>query len=419
LAGIGCKQCGHDESAKKRKMITDEFVKKAKEIHGDKYNYSFVKYVKSTSNIVMICKIHGEFSQTPKSHLRGQGCPRCNVGGRLSRSEFIKRAKEIHGDKYDYSLVDYSHSKTPVIIICKIHGEFSQTPESHVKQRSGCQSCGARITVSKDETELYRFVKSLAPDAIQTDRKTIYPKELDIVIPSHKLAVEFNGIYWHNDSTNKNIYRHFEKRLKCEKEGYRLISIRSDLWKERQQQIKSIIQNALQSNAKRIFARKCTIEKIKYTIAKPFLDSNHVQASRPASQYWGMFYDSELIAVMTVTYKRKIDSWELVRFATSCNVVGGLSKMWKHITTANNITQAFSYVDRDLFTGESYKNAGFVHDSTNVGFRVVVGKTTESRQKWNKAPDRLTQSEWYNREGVSRIYDSGQDKIVWCNQHNR
>jgi hypothetical protein len=419
LKGVGCKQCGHARSAERRKTTHDDFIKKAKEIHGDKYDYSFVNYTHSNVPVKIICKIHGEFDQTPKSHLRAQGCPTCNMGGRLSRGEFIKRAKEIHGGKYDYSLVNYTHSKVPVTIICKIHGEFNQTPESHIKQRSGCQSCGARITVSKDEVEIYNFVKSLVPTAIQTDRSIIYPKELDVVIPSHKLAIEFNGVYWHNDSVNKNTQRHLEKRLQCEKEGYRLISIRSDIWKERQPQIKSIIKNALQKNKKRIFARKCTIGEISHAIAQPFLDLNHVQGSRPASQYWGMFHLDELVAIMSVTHKQNLNGWELVRFATSCNVVGGLSKMWKYITTVNNINKAISYVDRDLFTGESYKNAGFIYESTTVGFRVVVGKTTESRQKWNKAPDGLTQSEWYNREGVSRIYDSGQDKIVWHNQHNR
>lgn len=417
LAGVGCKQCGYDESAGKRRMEESDFLKRAEEVHFDTYDYSLVNYIKSSSNIKIICKVHGGFNQNPKDHLRGQGCPKCNAGGRLSLDEFLKRAKGVHSDAYDYSKVEYVHSKKTVTIICKIHGEFHQTPESHIKQRSGCQSCAASMTVSKGETELYRFVKSLTPDAMRTNRTVIYPKELDIVVPSQKITIEYNGVYWHSDSSNKNTHRHFEKRLKTEKEGYRLISIRSDLWEGRRTQVESIIRNALQSNKEKIFARKCTISSISHSTAKPFLDAYHVQGSRPASQYWGMFYNSMLVAVMTVTYKNKTDSWELIRFATCCNVVGGLSKMWKHITTVNNICAAFSYVDRDLFTGGSYRNAGFMYDSTTVGFRIVVGKNTESRQKWNKAPDGLTQSEWYSREGVSRIYDSGQDKIVWYTQN--
>ena len=108
------------------KLTTEEFIKKAREVHGDKYDYSKVEYVKSKAKVTIICPEHGEFLQTPQKHLYGQGCPKCGHKSELTTEEFIKKAREVHGDKYDYSNVEYVDAKTNVCIICKQHGVFWQ-----------------------------------------------------------------------------------------------------------------------------------------------------------------------------------------------------------------------------------------------------------------------------------------------------
>ena len=135
LQGSGCPKC-----SRSAKLTTEEFIKKAKEIHGDKYNYSRAVYKNSTTPIEIFCKIHGYFSQTSKIHLRGHGCPECSGLNRLTVDKFIKRAREVHGQLYDYSKVDYKNIKTPVEIYCKVHGYFSQKPVNHL-QGSGCPKC--------------------------------------------------------------------------------------------------------------------------------------------------------------------------------------------------------------------------------------------------------------------------------------
>ena len=122
-----------------QKSTTKEFINKAQKIHGDKYDYSLVEYIGSFSKVKIICKKHGEFIQMPNKHLCGRGCPKC--GKRLSTEEFIKSVKKIHINKYDYSLVKYYDSFTKVKIICPIHGIFEQSPVNH-SQGSGCQKCG-------------------------------------------------------------------------------------------------------------------------------------------------------------------------------------------------------------------------------------------------------------------------------------
>jgi len=145
LLGHGCRKCGHINSSKKRSSALDDFIKKSKIIHGNKYDYSNVKYKNNRTKVVIICKTHGIFKQKPNDHLLGHGCYKCgklNCAKKLSYNVhiFIEKSKLIHGDKYDYSNVKYKNNRTKVVIICKIHGEFEQTPKKHLKKQ-GCPKC--------------------------------------------------------------------------------------------------------------------------------------------------------------------------------------------------------------------------------------------------------------------------------------
>ena len=125
-----------------KKKTTEEFIEDAKKVHGEKYDYSLVNYVNSKVKVKIICKEHGEFVQIPNSHLNGKGCPICGkeTSSKKRRLDFIKAAKLVHGDKYDYSLVNYVNGKTKVKIICPIHGEFEQIAENHLDGH-GCSKC--------------------------------------------------------------------------------------------------------------------------------------------------------------------------------------------------------------------------------------------------------------------------------------
>ena len=141
----GCKKCGIITVANKCRSNTKEFIEKAKKIHGDKYKYSKVDYKTSSKKVIIICPIHGEFLQTPSGHLGNKGCIKCGFlttanYRRSNTKEFIEKARIKHGDKYDYSKTNYVKAKVSVIIICPIHGEFSQTPSDHLN--GGCNECG-------------------------------------------------------------------------------------------------------------------------------------------------------------------------------------------------------------------------------------------------------------------------------------
>lgn len=131
-----------------KRLTTEEFVKKARETHGDRYDYSKVEYVNSVTKVCIICPKHGEFWQVPSSHLSGCGCPKCS-GCFMNLEYFIEKARKVHGDKYDYSKVNYVNTDTKVCIICPEHGEFWQTPDNHLQGRN-CPKCGqARRNILK------------------------------------------------------------------------------------------------------------------------------------------------------------------------------------------------------------------------------------------------------------------------------
>lgn len=132
-------------------MKKEEFVLKANTKHDYKYDYSKVEYVDYKTKVCIICPKHGEFWQKPSDHLQGKGCNQCNGGVRSNTKDFIEKAKKIHGDKYDYSKVEYEHNARKVSIICPIHGVFRQSPNNHL-QGNGCPKC----TISNIEESLMR-----------------------------------------------------------------------------------------------------------------------------------------------------------------------------------------------------------------------------------------------------------------------
>ncbi len=126
-------------------LTTEEFISRARRVHGNKYDYALVEYSGTHIPVKIICREHGEFEQTPNNHLAGHGCQTCGKlaavrARRLNTEQFIAKAKRVHGDKYDYSLVSYERHELPVKIVCSAHGEFEQMPRGHLLG-SGCRKC--------------------------------------------------------------------------------------------------------------------------------------------------------------------------------------------------------------------------------------------------------------------------------------
>jgi hypothetical protein len=176
-------------------MNTKDFIERGQVTHKENYDFSKSNYINSKTKITIICPEHGEFSMLPYNFLKGQGCPVCRYIKSSSHlrnniDDFVKKAQEVHGNKYDYSKVDYKNTKTKVCIICPEHGEFWQTPCAHM-QGQGCPQC----KMSHLENKICRLLK---------DNNVIYEyesningilkrKTVDFYLPKINIAIECQG----------------------------------------------------------------------------------------------------------------------------------------------------------------------------------------------------------------------------------
>ena len=247
LKGHGCQKCSGCFVI----TTTEEFIEKAKEAHKNKYDYSLVEYKNMDNKIKIICKIHGEFEQTTKVHLRGYGCQKCGGVYKYNTEEFIENAKRIHGDKYDYSLTEYINCKTKVKIICKNHGEFEQNPQHHILRGQGCSKCNNIIQTSKPAQQWIDYLSISKPDI-----QHFYSENGEFSIPNSKYKAdgydentntiyEFHGDFWHgnpkifnkdeiNKITKTTFGELYEKTLSkeeyCKSQGYNYISLWENDW---------------------------------------------------------------------------------------------------------------------------------------------------------------------------------------------
>ena len=192
-----CFLCSQIKKAHKVPTLTkEEFILKAKEIHDNKYDYSKVEYVNNKTKVCIICPTHGEFWIRPDMHLNGQGCKKCSnekngLKRRKTKEQFIEDAKQIHGNKYNYSKVEYINNRAKICVICPIHGEFWITPNNHLKG-NGCKKCD----ISLLENDLINFFKDKNIPYIFRERKLPWLDglEIDFYLPQYNIGIECQGI---------------------------------------------------------------------------------------------------------------------------------------------------------------------------------------------------------------------------------
>ena len=405
------------------------------EIHGGKYDYSSMNYVKTTEKISIICPIHGVFMQTPQAHLKGQGCPHCgkkkkSISKTYTNNEFIERAKIIHNNKYDYSKVKYINNKKKVCIICPIHGEFFIEPNAHIQGR-GCIVCGnlkkgRRINPFKKE--IFNYIKKYNNDIILN--YTIENELIDLYIPSFNVGFMFVDLLSYSEKKleNKKILLH--KTKICEKNNIQLIHIFEDEWKNKKEICISRIENIL-GLSKRIYARDCKIVSIDKNNAKGFFTNNHIQGNVNSKYVYGLEYNGEIVSMMSFGGLRKNmgrkseeNEYELLRFCNKIgySVIGGASRLFKYFKTTNTPLTVISYADRRWSMGNMYNKLGFtfVHNSEPSYFYLVNG---ERKNRFSYRKDILiskygcrrndTEHNFCNNNGWYRIYDCGTMLFEW------
>ena len=430
LKGHECSECGKIKNVESRKKTLEQFIDEARKVHGGKYDYSNVKYDNTSTKVCIICKEHGEFWQTPEKHLSGCGCPKCGGTKKYTTEEFIEELRKIHGDKYDYSKVEYINSHTKVCILCKEHGKFYTTPNGLLIGH-GCPSCAHKN--SKAEKEIVQYIKDNTNLTVKENVRGILSnnKELDIYIPEKMFAIEYNGMRWHSEMYNTDKNSHLNKLEECNKLGIKLIQIFETEYLINKKIVYSKILHSLGFNlcSEKVFARRTNIKEISMNIARSFLLQNHIQGFTKSSVYIGCFYENELVGVMSFKRETKdSDKWELTRFATDVNkhCIGIGGKLFKYFIRKYNPIEVKSFADRRWTVNKDnnlYTKIGFkLEEILKPDYRYTkkstdyIHKFNFRKQKLNRKyglPLTMTENEMTKEIGYYRIWDCGLLKYKW------
>ena len=265
-------------------------------------------------------------------------------------------------------------------------------------------------------------------------RDVTYPNEVDIYIPSKKIAIECNGVFWHSEQHSHQPTKHIDKYKKCLEKGIQLITIWEDQIINKPEIVKSLILSKLSIYKERIGARKCTIKEISSKDAASFLEANHIQGRTNAKVHLGLYRSDELVGVMTFSKRSKlsgskvIDSneWELSRFCTKCNiqVIGGADKLFKHFVRKYDPSKVTSFASNDISNGNLYKKLGFTQDEKITASYWYINKDTYIRYHRTSFTKTRLKALGYDIENKTeakimenlpyyKIWDSGHTKWNW------
>jgi len=474
LNGQSCPSC----SGVKR-IDTINFISISNEVHNQKYDYSNVFYKNNHTKVEIICKKHGKFLQSPKDHMSGHGCNLCNISRgelmvekklKILGIEFIREKKfddciGIYGSKlpFDFYLPKYNiiiefdgrQHHEPVDIFGG-QKSFENLKKNDKIREKWCEQKKIKIfrikwndiensflmiykeildfnQVNKDNLYLDKFIEA-RDEFIEffknfKDQEIIFNFELnnfnvDVILPNKKIGFKFLGLF---KDSELNVENSKQLKLKNEfsKKSFKIIQIYEDLWFNKKEIIKSKISKLI-SHSKKIFARKCQIKEIKDNkIVKQFLEKNHIQGFVGSKIKLGLFYNEELVGLMTFGNLRKSlgqksmeNCYEMTRFCTKLNttIIGGASKLFKHFIKNYNPNRIISYADKLWSDEENMYNKlkmKLIH-SSKPSYYYVVNGSRKNRFLYRKDKliskgfdNNLSERQICRMIGIFRIYDCG------------
>jgi hypothetical protein len=430
----GCPSCNRKAGGLKRRKGGDEWKADLDRAMGERgYEFDLSTITGSAIKMRVVCKEHGEFWAKPQDLQGGKnGCPSCAAKARydwsqterkLDVDEAIIRATTLKGGQYIYDMRTFNGYKEPMRMLCTKHGEFWQRYGNHVTLDAGCPQCAN--SVSKMEAEIAEFLSDEVGVAVERrDRKVLAPLEVDIWIPSKSLGIEYCGTYWHGETHKSDTY-HLEKLELAERAGIKLIQIFDDEWLYRKEAVRARLRHMV-GDSPRMFARKLRLAKVSWSEASDFYDATHTQGSgTPASSTVGLYSGDTLVACMSFGASRfEENTVEMLRFASTCAVVGGFSRLLNAYMRANpTVNSLVSYADRRWSAGDVYARNGFEFvGNTKPGYSWCKGRKRFSRFSMQKHklekvlasfdPDK-TEAENCHANGYWRIFDCGVSKWMY------
>jgi very-short-patch-repair endonuclease len=405
--GMGCPACGALAGGAATRVDPAERLVQARAVHGDQYDYSETVFGLAATPIQLRCGVHGLFTQRQDVHLAGAGCPHCVWSERSemmtsTTEDWVAKARAIWGDKFDYLESVYTGSKQPITLRCPTHGPHTLLAGQHL-QGYACPACS--IGNSKAEVEIAEFMRSHGLEVLE--QQCVGGKSVDLYLPAQKLAIEHNGEYWHSDrefrsglpSRRTSTY-HKEKQDAVAAAGVRLVQIWGTEWANRRAQVEALLLSAAGvSRGTKLRASKCRITTPTTAEAFAFYDAHHIQG-RPFAmgRIVGLERDGQLVACVGMTWHVQSGMWELVRYATSTQVMGGMSRLIKAFR-ANNAGAIMTKSDVRLFSGRSYAAVGFEE----------TARSAPSYWLWVRTRSKLVRKTEFQRKNIAR----------WCDELGR
>ena len=301
---------------------------------------------------------------------QGKRCSTCykqklrsgELGGLVHLRFNIDDVRKVYANE-DYTLLSnvYTNDKEKLSIKHNICGHEFEARFNDFQNGNRCPKCSNINGASKREKLLHNDIKSMYNGEIIPQHR-IGRFEIDAYIPEHNIGIEFNGNFWHSDTYKEKNY-HFDKSMFFDEHGIRIIHIYEYQFLTKPNIVKSIISNAVNSNTTRIFARKCTIGIVSHIDTMQFLNTNHIQGSTISTINIGLYYNNELVSIMTFgrpRFNRDYD-WELLRYCTKLytTVVGGASKLFTYFKRNYQFSSILSYASIDRSHGNIYEILGF------------------------------------------------------------
>ena len=385
----------------------------------------------SHSKVKWVCE-HGHVTVSEIRHvaIRGQGCGVC------SGHRAVCGFNDLASQRPDWSAQwhpDNTLKPTEVTVnhngkvwwVCEKGHEWFTSPNNRVKGDSGCPTCARNTFTSKGELALAAWVESVSSDDVHRNvRSVVSGHELDIWIPEQSLAIEFNGAYYHSERFRDKDY-HRDKFLACEAQGVRLVQVWDHDWRDRRDIIERMLAHVLgESRAPRIGARSTVPQRLESAHAGAFFDANHIRGAVHAATCFGLIHDGEVVAALAV--KRSGDTAHISRYATSCTVPGGFSKLvtyaddWAH---TRGMSKWETFADLSLSNGDVYVAAGFTRgDDIPPDYGYLYRGTLHHKFLFRKArfkddpalryEEGLTERQLAELNNIPRVYDSGKRRYT-------
>jgi hypothetical protein len=393
---------------------SNDILTKIKETNLEKYG---VEFPFQSNTIQDKCK---------KAHLTNYGyeIPSKNnlIREKISKSRKMTRYDFLKSQLLKFKNIELLDTKEKYVsnethrYFCEDHGEFLSAGTN--LQHVSCPIC-SKEPRSNLEKEVVEFISKYVPTVEISNRTVLSGKELDILITSKNLAIEFDGLYWHSNLYKEKNY-HLEKTEQCGELNIQLIHIFENEWLNKRPIVESVLLAKLGIFQKRIYGRKCEVKSVSQELYREFVELNHLQGYVPAKLILGLFHEDELVEVCSFGKSRfKSREMELLRHCSLLNtqIIGGFSKLIKAWKKLNPNEDLYTYCDRRYSTGKSYEASGWTKVSESAPNYFYISKTgLESRIKYQKHKlkdilsvydESLTEQENMSVNGFTWIYDCG------------